>query len=88
MKRSLSKQARSLSDRLIRQINQGSCSIEQTIYAFQVPQNLYSQSVMERAATRFGRHLRAGKIHDSEEARVRWEKFKTEYSLLIGENYA
>lgn len=72
--KSWSQQAREMADKRIQYVNLGVESINQAIYFFNIS---YRHSrIRIRAAKRFGRAVRAGKVHEHLYAVTEWENRK------------
>lgn len=70
--KSWSQQARELSDNLIYQVNKGWRAIDSVAYFWRC--SYRHPRIIIRAAKRFGRMVRADKVHESPEARAAWKK--------------
>ena len=76
---SWSEQARAMGDRTIGYVNDGSMCIEQVERFFR---NSYRHPrIVLRAAKRFGRAVRAGKVHQSYVALESWSQYKEKYNI-------
>lgn len=75
--RSWSEQARMMGDRMIGYVNGGSMCIEEVECFFK--KSYRHPRIIMRAAKRFGRAVRAGKVHQSYVALESWDRYKEEY---------
>ena len=77
--RSWSQQARAMSDRMIGYVNSGSMCIEQVECFFN--KSYRHPRIVLRAAKRFGRAVRTGKVHQSYVALESWCQYKEKYNI-------
>lgn len=77
--RSWSQQARAMGDRMIEYVNGGSMCIEQVQCFFN--KSYRHPRIVLRAAKRFGRAVRAGKVHQSYVALESWGQYKEKYNI-------
>lgn len=85
---SWSKQARELGDRAIDNVNCGAWCIEQARRFFAL--SYRPELIRMRAAKRFWRYVKMGKIHETPESVVAWEAYKAkrylkELEAIVGE---
>lgn len=75
--KSWSAQARKMGDRMIGYVNDGVWCIEQVEHFFHI--SYRHPRIVMRAAKRFGRAVRAGKVHQSYVALEEWGRRKEQY---------
>ena len=88
---SWSEQARRMGDRMIGYVNGGSMCLEQVSRFFNM--SYRHPRIVYRAAKRFGRALRAGKVKELPVAVESWQDYKAKYAIeetenLLGKYYA
>ena len=76
--KSWSQQAREMADRRIQYVNTGTECIDQAIYFFNI--SYRHPRIRLRAAKRFGRAVRAGKVHEHHYAVIKWEREQRDYN--------
>ena len=76
---SWSAQARELSNRIAENVNCGAWCLEEAHRFWGL--SYRHPRIVHRAAKRFGRLLREGKIHESPQSVVEWQKYKEEYNI-------
>lgn len=78
---SWSEQAREMSNIVINHVNSGTWCIEQAFRFFRV--SYRPRLIRHRAARRFRRYVRAGKVHETPESVVKWKEYKEKYGQYL-----
>lgn len=77
--KSWSESARELSNQVVENVNSGSWCIEQASRFFS--RSYRHPRIVNRAAKRFGRLRRAGKVQENPESITLWHEYKKQYNI-------